>query len=104
MGNRNTLTTKQTRELLNLKKRLGYEDLRLDVQDCDRCGTNVGQRGYDRDYEPEPEAFRRDDIPMSCATNGNGHGTSHAETMSGPEMDRLVKTITEQVLAAMGSK
>lgn len=104
LGNVNYFTTKQTRELLNLKKKLGYEDPRFDVQDCDLCGTNVVQRGYYRDYEPEPDAFRRDDIPMSCATNGNGHShaADHGTQMSGPEMDRLVKTITEQVLAAMG--
>src|SRR5436305_9559294 len=53
IGNVNYFTDTQTRELLELKKKLGYDDPRFKGEDCDLCGNNIIQRGY-RDYEPEP--------------------------------------------------
>lgn len=98
LGRVNYFTDKQTRELLDLKKRLGYDDPRFQAENCDLCGNNMIQRGY-RDYEPQPETFRRDDIPLSCSTaRNNGQATPAAPAS---DFDRLVQAVTEQVLAAM---
>ena len=52
LGRVNFMTEQQSKELLEFKKRLGYDDARFG-QDCELCGNNIIQRGY-RDYEPEP--------------------------------------------------
>jgi len=93
LGKVNYFTKDQTRELLALKKKLGYDDPRFQAEDCDLCGNNIIQRGY-RNYDPEPEAFVRDDY-SNCAVGTNGHSAQSTD------MDRLVKTIADQVLAAL---
>ena len=93
LGKVNYFTHDQTRELLALKKKLGYDDPRFQAEDCDLCGNNIIQRGY-RDYDPEPGAFPRDDY-SNCAVGTNGHPAQSTD------MDRLVKTIADQVLAAL---
>ena len=97
LGRVNYFTEQQTKELLALKKRLGYDDPRFEADgNCDLCGNNIIQRGY-RNYEPEAEAFGREDV--TCATKAapstNGHAKAPLDT------DALVRTITEQVMAAL---
>jgi L-fuculose-phosphate aldolase len=96
LGRVNYMSPKQSRELLELKKRLGYDDPRFSADDCDLCGSNLIQRDY-RDYEPEPEAFRRDDIPAACPTPKPANGKQAAPA----DVDQMVKAITDQVMAAM---
>jgi len=97
LGRINYFTPGQTKELLNLKKKLGYDDPRFTAEDCDLCGNNLIQRGY-RDYAPEPAAFVRDDYE-NCAVGTNG--SSNGKAKATPDIDTLVKTITDQVLAAL---
>ncbi len=97
LGRVNYFTEQQTKELLALKKRLGYDDPRFEADgNCDLCGNNIIQHGY-RNYEPEAEAFSREDV--TCATKAapstNGHTKAPLDT------DALVRTITDQVLAAL---
>src|SRR5437763_9111018 len=41
LGRVNYFTDAQTKELLDLKKRLGYDDPRLKYENCDLCGNSV---------------------------------------------------------------
>jgi L-fuculose-phosphate aldolase len=92
LGRVNYFTPQQTKELLDLKKRLGYDDPRFGAtENCDLCGNNIIQRGY-RQYEPQPEAFQREDVNQ-CPVGAGGPPA--------PDIDKLVKTITDQVLAAL---
>src|SRR5881392_2925555 len=59
LGRVNYFTEQQTKELLDLKKRLGYSVPRTG-DNCDLCGNNIIQRGY-RNYDPEPIAFKREE-------------------------------------------
>lgn len=90
LGRVNYFTEGQTRELLDLKKRLGYDDPRFRNENCDLCANNIINRGF----APEPHAFKRDDVP-SC----NGQPSAAA-----PDMDQLVKAITDQVMANLGAQ
>jgi L-fuculose-phosphate aldolase len=93
LGRVNYFTEGETRELLELKKRIGYDDPRF-AQDCDLCGNNVIGRGF-TDFAPEPLAFRRDDLPAStCKAPANGQANV-------PDMERLVQLVTDQVMAAL---
>jgi L-fuculose-phosphate aldolase len=102
LGRINYMSDQQARELLELKKRLGYDDPRLHNENCDPCGNNVIDRGYS-DFVPEPHAFKRncacgyrcslvDDVPSA-----NGHAATD-------DFEKLVQTVTEQVMAAMAAK
>src|SRR5437870_2363611 len=91
LGRVNYFTDGQTRELLDLKKRLGYDDPRFKAQDCDLCGNNIIQRGYPN-YEPAAEAFERDDH-VPCKVDGRPPAPD--------DMEALVRIVTDKVLAAL---
>jgi L-fuculose-phosphate aldolase len=93
LGKVNYFTQGQTKELLDLKKRLGYDDVRFHRgENCDLCSNNAFGRGYS-------EAADR---PQACecqlpAASGNGHATSV------PDVDELVRLVTDQVMTALGA-
>jgi L-fuculose-phosphate aldolase len=83
LGNVNYFNPQQTKELLDLKKRLGYDDLRLrEGENCDLCANATFGRGY-----VEPAA------PATASRNG------HAAPAN--DMDELVRLVTDQVMAAL---
>ena len=57
------LTEDQTRELLTLKKRLGYDDVRFRDEDCAVCGSSSFDQSYS-DFVPQAQAFRRQPEPQ----------------------------------------
>jgi L-fuculose-phosphate aldolase len=93
LGRVNFFTDQQTRELLDLKKKLGYDDPRLQSDNCDLCGNNIIQRGY-RDFEPEPEVFQREP-EAGCPVRTDGQNPPLQD------IDHLVKLVTDQVMAAL---
>jgi L-fuculose-phosphate aldolase len=98
LGKINYFTEKETRELLELKKRIGYDDPRLKGENCDLCGNSELERGF-KGFQPEPRAFKRDDVApgTSCAVKPSSNG--HAATA--PDVDELVRIVTDQVMAAL---
>src|SRR5437588_5630368 len=70
LGRVNYFTDQQTKELLDLKKKLGYDDVRFRDENCPVCGNNIIQRGY-RDFEPAPEVFEREP-EGACQVKANG--------------------------------
>ncbi len=88
LGRVNYFSETQTKELLDLKKRLGYDDPRFRDQNCDLCANNIINRGF----APEPHAFRREE-----PANG------HANTLA-PSMDQLVQAITDRVMESISEK
>jgi L-fuculose-phosphate aldolase len=87
LGNVNYFTNQQTKELLDLKKRLGYDDVRLSQgENCDLCGNSTFGRGYS-----QPTAA------CKCETSSNGHATT------APDVETLVRLVTDQVMAALAA-
>jgi L-fuculose-phosphate aldolase len=87
LGKVNYFTEKQTGELLTLKKKLGYDDIRFHRGDnCDLCGNQTFGRGYE---EPSAEPVKK-----SAAPSSNGHAGSL-------DLDKLVNLVTEQVMAVL---
>jgi L-fuculose-phosphate aldolase len=89
LGRVNYFTDQQTKELLDLKKRLGYDDVRFRKKGCSLCGPSSFDDSY-TDFVPEPHAFAPTDEP-SC----NGR------VGAGVDMEELVRTITDQVMSAL---
>lgn len=90
LGRVNYFTEQQTRELLDLKKRIGYDDPRFKQESCDLCANNIVGRGFSQ-FAPEPKAFLREEPEAKPQANGKPPG----------DMDQLVRTITDQVMAAL---
>jgi L-fuculose-phosphate aldolase len=92
LGNVNYFTQGQTKELLDLKKRLGYDDVRFHQGDnCDLCGNNTFGRGYSETAAPA----------HACQCNGTGKANGDGQTAAGSDIDRLVQLVTDQVMAAL---
>jgi len=94
LGNVSYFSQQQTKELLDLKKRLGYDDVRFhrgEGENCDLCGNNTFGRGFS-----QAEAQTACTCTTATATpSGNGHAAKE------PDMDRLVQLVTDQVMAAL---
>jgi L-fuculose-phosphate aldolase len=85
----------ESRELLELKKKLGFDDPRFHVEDCDMCGNSAFRDGYKENrpaqtaFEPAPSYPGYLQPPTSsCGTNG-------------ADAEQLVQTITEKVMASL---
>jgi L-fuculose-phosphate aldolase len=93
LGNVNYFTQGQTKELLDLKKRLGYDDQRFHRGDnCDLCGNNTFGRGYTADGGTGHtcQCEQRGAVPKA---NGHADGAN--------DMEEMVRLVTDQVLAAL---
>jgi L-fuculose-phosphate aldolase len=94
LGRVNYFSENQTRELLDFKKRLGYDDPRLRMEDADTCGTSVFERGYS-DFVPRAIAFAKE----PGAACGGTCPTTKADVK---DLDELVRVVTDKVMAALG--
>src|SRR5262249_26027271 len=91
LGRVNYFTDHKTEELLNLKKKLGYDDIRFRKQECEICGPSSFDESYS-EFVPQPHAFGRE---VSAAPAGGNRSPD------GIDLEQLVRTITEQVMAAL---
>src|SRR5438477_10377388 len=94
LGPINYFTEQQTKELLDIKKRLGYDDPRFRCENCDLCGNSVFERGYS-EYIPQAKAFKREAVGRQPSQNGHA-----AES---DEFESLVRVVTDRVMAAVGN-
>ena len=94
LGPVNYFSEEKTRELLALKKRLGYDDPRLHDPTCDVCGDGV-LTDADPNFVLEPQCFRREPL-VEAKPSANGK-----QSLSSGDFDKLVQTITDRVMAEM---
>src|SRR5207302_9941193 len=64
LGRVNYFDDQKTRDLLALKKRLGYDDVRFRNENCEVCGPSSFGESYS-DFVPEPYAFQPDCAPAT---------------------------------------
>ena len=98
LGGVTYLNEQKSRELLDLKKRLGFDDPRFHVEDCDLCGNGAYRDGY-KEEMPQPCAF--EPAPTYPGYLQKPAYAGGSATTGGADVESLVKAITEQVLAAM---
>lgn len=111
LGGVTYLNEQKSRELLDLKKKLGFEDPRFHVEDCDLCGNTAFRDGYKEQPLPAPSAFEAPpSYPGYLQTPAYAGGKTPAApaaksaatpTAGDPNFEALVRAITEQVMAAM---
>jgi len=95
-GQVNYLNEQKSRELLDLKKKLGFDDPRFHNENCDLCGNSAFRDGY-KEQIPVTRAF--DAPPSYPGYLKPAAGTKEAAGSLDPEA--VVKLITDQVMAAM---
>ncbi len=93
LGRVEYFTQQQTNELLELKKRLGFDDPRFHVENCDLCGNSAFREGY-KEQVPQPQAFA--EVP-----NYPGYLETKSAAKGGADTENLVKAITDQVMQAL---
>src|SRR5438132_1546103 len=95
IGRVNYFTQGQTKELLDLKKKLGYDDARfMRGENCDLCGNNTFGRGFTE--EAEAKACQCE-VAHSTAAQAGVNGRIHEEQ----DVETLVRVVTDQVMAAL---
>ncbi|SFH85819.1 class II aldolase/adducin family protein [Planctomicrobium piriforme] len=103
LGGITYLNEQKSRELLDLKKKLGFDDPRFHLEDCDLCGNTAFREGYKAANAPEPNVVAFDP-PPSFAGYLKPMGSGAPSSNSGFETEALVKAITDEVLAALRSR
>ncbi len=96
LGGVNYFTQDETRQLLDFKQRLGFDDPRLkdEMKNCDLCANDVFRDSWvetgvqQRAFEPPPRA-----VSETCVTGGNTGGAFNEEA--------LIQTITDRVMEAI---
>ena len=87
-------TQQQTRELLEMKRRLGFSDPRIDGEDMDLSSDTVFREGY---CAPRPNAFFPDEENNTPHTQARS-SLSH---ISRDDLESLVREITQQVISGL---
>lgn len=96
LGRVNYFSEQQTKELLDLKKRLGYDDVRFRKPGCSLCGPSSFDETYS-DFVPTAHAFDADE-PVACTAS---RPTPKASLNGQVDMEELVRIVTEQVMLAL---
>jgi L-fuculose-phosphate aldolase len=92
LGGVHYLDAQKSRELLDLKKRLGFDDPRFHIEDCDLCGNSAFRNGY------------RERAPQTCAFDPAPPYPGYLQPAGDREdgnAEEMVQMITDQVLAAL---
>ncbi len=101
LGNVDYFSEQKTRELLDLKKRLGFDDPRFHVEDCDLCGNSAFRDGY-KENMPQQCAFEEaPKYPGYLQGASNKPSAAPAGQNGSANVDDLVKTITDQVMSTL---
>ncbi len=100
LGNVNYFDERETRELLELKQKLGFDDPRFHKPDCDLCGNTAFVEGYGG-QAPTQKAFApAPSFPGYLQQPSTSTAATAAAGTSAPSED-LVSAITEQVMSAL---
>lgn len=100
LGRVHYLDEQKSVELLDLKKRLGFDDPRFHVENCDLCGNSAFREGY-KEGPPQPQAFEPPPSYTGYLARQKGSSETRRETAEPFDPEALVQAITDQVLAAL---
>lgn len=107
LGKVEYLNERESVELLDLKKKLGFDDPRFHVENCDLCGNSAFRDGY-KGAQPMPAAFEPPPSYMGYLERQKVGSAPQAAPAAAPapaagtDTEALVRMITEQVMAALG--
>jgi L-fuculose-phosphate aldolase len=89
LGRVNFFDEGKTKELLDLKKRLGYDDVRFHKPGCALCGDSTFDDSY-TEFVPRAHAFARDGAACACSAAGRESANGQA---GAADADALVRAM-----------
>jgi len=92
LGGVTYLNERESRELLDLKKKLGFDDPRFHLENCDLCGNSAFREGYAEVKAPAPRIDAFDPPPAY---------PGYLKPRGADSEEELVRAIVDQVLAAL---
>jgi L-fuculose-phosphate aldolase len=98
LGGITYLNEQKSRELLDLKKRLGFDDPRFHFEDCDLCGNTAFREGYRGQDTASPRTAAFQPPPRYP-----GYLQAPSLDLGSVDQEALVRAITDEVLAALKS-
>jgi L-fuculose-phosphate aldolase len=98
LGRVNYFSEQKTRELLALKKRLGYDDVRFRDAANPVCGLSSFDERYS-DFVPEAFAFQAECAPAVGPCSRYSEPSSNGQAES--DLDELVRLVTDRVMEAL---
>ena len=114
LGRVNYLDERESVELLDLKKKLGFDDPRFHVENCDLCSNTAFRDGY-QEQMPQSKAFepapvyagylerQKGALDSSNSAEARPATSAFSTSASEPDLESLVRIITEQVIASISS-
>lgn len=104
LGGVTYLNEQKSRELIDLKKRLGFDDPRFYNEDCDLCGNSAFREGYKSVGEPAPESRAFEAAPTfpGYLQPASEAAASFQSNGGNVDAEQLVKMITDRVMEALG--
>src|SRR6202000_1045745 len=90
LGKVSYLNERESVELLDLKKKLGFDDPRFHVEDCDLCGNSAFREGY-KENKLEQIAFEPAPQYAGYLQRQKPEVATKPEAKSEPDMETLVK-------------
>ena len=100
LGDIQYLNERESRELLDLKKKLGFDDPRFHVEDCDLCGNTAFREGYGGATPQQKALNPAPHYPGYLQKPSSEAPAAPEAAASNPE--DLIKAITDQVMASLG--
>jgi L-fuculose-phosphate aldolase len=108
LGRVNYFTEPEAKALLDLKQKWGYQDPRNELTNCDVCANDVFRNSW-KETGVRPEAFPP---PGSCTRPGEGADSTAGKNacptastggngQTTPDVEALIQTITDRVMAAL---
>jgi L-fuculose-phosphate aldolase len=103
LGNVEYFSERESKELLDLKKRLGFDDPRFHIEDCDLCSNSAFREGY-QERMPQQKAFEPAPVYPGYLAQTAGAAAASAATTENGDTEALVKMITDQVMSALDAR
>ncbi|MEN6497133.1 MAG: class II aldolase/adducin family protein [Thermoguttaceae bacterium] len=112
LGSVNYFSEPEAQDLLNLKGKWGFKDPRSEMKNSDICANDVFRDSW-KDTGVAPRAFNPPSFQgAQCAANPGAapspappaNGSAAGGTAVPPEMEALVKAITDRVMAALNGR
>ena len=100
LGRINYFTEAETKELMDLKQRFGFDDARLQpgMENCDLCGNDVFRESWEK-TGVQRRAFDAPPRMGAAATKNNQSVAANGYS----DDERLIQVITDRVLAALAN-
>ena len=96
------LDERESRELLDLKKKLGFDDPRFHVDNCDLCGNSAFRDGY-KEQLPTAKAFNAPPEFPGYLQGASSPIAPVRKDVAEADLEALVAAITAQVMAGLKS-